>query len=125
MAARPAPAPKTSPRSGRPHCADNDCALTQAEAMKAQAQAVAEGVDVLKQLLIEWQEVKPHIQTFAEIGGKWLRFCLFVRKWFPRVGWWLLPLVWGVIFRGGGEASDAALQALTAWLHMQAGTPGG
>lgn len=63
--------------------------------------------------------------TIGEIGGKWLRFCAFVRKWFPRVGWWLVPILITLLTKGSSEAWDALGEALTVALRNYAGSGGG
>lgn len=112
------PARNTSSRPSAPaHCAENDCKREQAQAMSRLA-------DVGEGMLIHFLEMKPTIEAMGEIIGKWLRFCQFVRKWFPRVGWWLLPIAVTLVTKGSSEAVDALIQAATTALLAQQGGAG-
>lgn len=83
------------------------------DCQREQARALARLADVAEAFHLEFHEIKPLIQNLGEIAGKWLRFCLFVRKWFPRVGWWLLPIAVTLLSKGSSEAVDALISALT------------
>lgn len=96
-----------------PYCPENDCQREQAQALTRLA-ATAEAA------LAEFDNLKPTLQAIGEIAGKWLRFCAFLRKWFPRL-WVFIPLLAGMLFKGSSEATDALIQAVTAYLTMQAG----
>lgn len=101
----------------KPYCPENDC-------QREQARALTRLADVSEAALAEFEQLKPTLHSIGEVVGKWLRFCAFMRKWFPRVGWWLIPLAMTVVTRGGSEATDALIQAVTAYLQMQAGAAG-
>lgn len=104
-----APAPELDPA-----CPRND------ECQREQARALSRLADVAEAAHAELLMLKPTLEALGEIAGKWLRFCLFVRKWFPRL-WVFLPILAGVLFRGGNEATDALIRAATAWLTLQTG----
>lgn len=112
MARTPARAPAPALPA---HCPDNDCGRQQAEALTRLA-------TVSEEALVHLIELKPHLEAMGEVVEKWLGFCAFVRKWFPRVGWWLLPILVTLLTKGSSEAMDALVKAATAWLQMQAGT---
>ena len=96
------------------HCPRND------DCQREQARALARLADVAEAAQLDFHELKPILKDIGEIAGKWLRFCAFLRKWFPKL-WVFLPLLAGVLFKGGSEATDALMQAVTAWLTMQTG----
>jgi hypothetical protein len=104
----------TTPRA-RPHCPDNDCQRQQAEALSRIA-------EVGEKTLQELQELKPHLEAFGDVAARWLRFCAFIRKWFPKLWWLALPAA-TFLTKGSSEAADALLSALT--LFLQAHTGGG
>lgn len=79
--------------------------------------------DTAEAFQAEFHQLKPLLENIGEIAGKWLRFCLFVRKWFPRVGWWLLPIAVTLLSKGSSEAVDALIEAAT--VAMQAYVAGG
>lgn len=116
------PAARARADQSRPlHCPDNDCQRQQAEALTRLADHLDHlfgqpGADPEDQ-----GEAMKALVTLGEIGGKWLRFCAFVRKWFPRVGWWLLPILVTLLTKGSSEAMDALIKALTAWATTAAG----
>ncbi|MBO9502506.1 hypothetical protein [Brevundimonas sp. A19_0] len=116
MSARRPPARPAAPPPG---CTENDCG-------RMQAQALTRIADHADRLFGHPDDPEPSpgmkaLTDLGEIAGKWLNFCHFMRKWFPKVGWWLIPLVLTVIFNGGSELSDALVRALTAYLQMQTG----
>ena len=98
------------------HCPPNDCGQQQAEALARLA-------TVSEEALSHFLELKPHLEAVGEIVRKWLGFCAFVRKWFPRVGWWLLPIIATLLTKGSSEAVDALVQAAT--VALQAAADGG
>lgn len=107
--ARPS-APAAPMQSG---CTDNDCGQRQARAMEQIADSLA-GLHAFA------ERAEPHLKTFAEIGGKWLRFCQFIRRWVPKL-WWLPLILAGALPNVGSELSNALISALTAYLQMQTG----
>lgn len=121
MSRAPTRAPARSPRgaaqAAAPHCPENDC-------QRDQARALTRLADVGEAMHAELLNLKPTIETLGEIAGKWLRFCAFVRKWFPRVGWWLLPIAATVLSKGSSQAVDALIQAATLALQSYAAGAG-
>lgn len=103
------PAQDVEPRCPR----NDDCERRRAQAMERIA-AVVEAAH------LDLNELKPMLKDIGEIAGKWLRFCAFVRKWFPRVGWWLLPIAVTLLTKGSSEAVDALVQAATQALTTYA-----
>lgn len=106
------------------HCPDNDCQRQQAEALTRLADHFdhlfgAPGADPEDR-----GEAMKALVTIGEIGGKWLSFCGFVRKWFPRVGWWLLPILATLLTKGSSEAMDALIQAATTALQSYVASGG-
>lgn len=61
------------------------------------------------------------LMNLGEVIGLWLKGCRFTRKWFPRVGWWLLPIAVTLLTKGSSEAVDALVQAATTALLAQPG----
>lgn len=59
-------------------------------------------------------EAMKALSNIGEVAGKWLRFCAFTRVWFPRVGWWLLPIVVTLLSKGTAAGWDAFVAALNA-----------
>lgn len=110
------PARRSTAAPARPpvHCPDNDC-------QREQAQALSRIAAVIEAAQADFHELKPILVNLGEIAGKWLRFCAFVRKWFPKVGWWLLPIVITALSKGSSEAMDQLIHALTVFLQTQAG----
>lgn len=106
--------PARRPAAPLSHCPDNDC-------QREQAQALTRIAAVIEAAQADFHELKPILQNIGEIAGKWLRFCAFVRKWFPKVGWWLLPIVITALSKGSSEAMDQLIHALTVFLQTQAG----
>lgn len=106
-------ASSAAPPAAEPYCPSNDCHRQQAEAMQRIA-AVIEAAQ------IDFHELKPMLKDIGEIAGKWLKFCAFVRRWFPRVGWWLLPIAVTLLTKGSSEAVDALVQAATQALTTYA-----
>ncbi|MFN4288901.1 MAG: hypothetical protein ACK4E3_10455 [Brevundimonas sp.] len=117
-ARRAAAQPAASPAPQTPRCADNDCQREQAAAMTAIAAELAN-------IRTGLEAIKPYLETAGEVAGKWLRFCAFLRTWFPRVGWWLLPIMFGLLTSGGGELGAAMARFLTHVLTgaVESGVP--
>lgn len=113
-----APAPRRAasapPAVTEPHCPRND------DCDRDRARATAQLAAVAEAFLLEFHELKPTLHAVGEIAGKWLRFCAFLRKWFPRL-WVFLPLIAGALFKGSSEATDALIQAVTLFLQSQTG----
>ena len=97
------------------HCPRND------DCQQAQAEALTRLADHADRLFNEDGAAMKALTDLGEIAGKWLHFCAFVRKWFPKVGWWLLPIAATLLTKGSSEAVDALIQAATAALLAQNG----
>lgn len=114
-------APVRTPARARPHCAENDCQRTAAEATTRLADHMDHLFGVPGAPEDEQGEAMRALKTIGQIAGMWLRACAFVRKWFPRVGWWLVPIAGTLLTKGSSEAADQLIAALTAFLQSQTG----
>jgi hypothetical protein len=101
-----------------PFCPRND------DCQRSQAEALTRLADHADSLFDEKGAAMMALKDLGEIAGKWLRFCAFVRKWFPMVGWWLLPIVATLLSKGSSEALDALIQAATMALQGYAAGAG-
>jgi hypothetical protein len=119
-----APAAKPVRPSSRQHCLENDCQRQQAQALTRLADHFDHLFGLPGAEPDDQGEAMKALITIGEIGGKWLRFCAFVRKWFPRVGWWLLPILATLLTKGSSEAVDALVKAATLALQNYAATGG-
>lgn len=112
--------PRVVPTTRAPHCPENDCGQQQADALKRLAEHLDHLFGPPGAAPEDQGEAMKALITIGEIGGKWLRFCAFLRKWFPRVGWWLLPILATLLTKGSSEAVDALIAAATTALQSYA-----
>lgn len=111
---RPARKPAAAPvRLRNDACPDQTALERIGAALERQAEAVEAVTAQLK-------SIAPAMRA----GRIWLvrfeRFCRFLRRWLPRL-FWLLPVAWAVVGRGGSEVADALMRAALAYLEMQTG----
>lgn len=105
-------APTRRPEAGASNERADQCPRHD-DCQREQARALTRLADTAEAFQAEFHELKPTLQAMGDILTKWLLFCAFVRKWFPKVGWWLLPIAVTLLSKGSSEAVDALIQAAT------------